>query len=85
MDERYKYVYWYFEDAAKDIQPTEELFDLERDPYELVNQSGQPEYLNVLKEMRGLYDRQLDHWRTEGVKYNGYEKYEVLFGRSMPQ
>jgi hypothetical protein len=33
--------------------------------------------------MRELYDNQLEHWKTDGVKYNGYEKYRVLFDRSI--
>ena len=81
MDEQYKYVYWYFEDEGKNIHSTEELFDLEKDPYELVNQAGQSEYQSQLSRMRLLYDQQLNHWKSEGVKYNGYEKYGVLFDR----
>ena len=84
MDERYKYVYWYFEDEARYLHPTEELFDLVKDPYELVNQAGQSEYQVQLSNMRMLYDQQLQHWKTEGVRYNGYEKYGILFERSMP-
>jgi arylsulfatase A-like enzyme len=81
MDKQYKYVYWYFEDPAKDIHPTEELFDLEKDPFELVNQAGKPEYQAQLSRMRKLYDKQLEHWRSEGVRYNGYEKYGEVFER----
>lgn len=83
MDERYKYVYWYFEDAEKNLKATEELFDLEKDPYELVNQAGLSEYQSQLSRMRQLYDQQLNHWKSEGVKYNGYEEYGVLFDRSI--
>jgi len=83
MDLRYKYVYWYFEDAEDNIQATEELFDLEKDPYELVNQAGRSEYKSQLSRMRQLYDQQLNHWTSEGVKYNGYEKYGLLFHRSI--
>lgn len=81
MDERYKYVYWYFEDAEKALHATEELFDLENDPYELVNQAAQPGYQSQLSKMRQLYDQQLQHWKSEGVKYNDYEEYGILFKR----
>jgi arylsulfatase A-like enzyme len=83
MDEQYKYVYWYFEDAEKNIQNTEELFDLKKDPYEMVNQANHSEYQSQLTRMRMLYDKQLQHWQSEGVHYNGYEKYGVLFDRSV--
>jgi hypothetical protein len=33
--------------------------------------------------MRELYDQQLQHWKSEGVKYNGYEKYGLLFDRNI--
>lgn len=84
MDEQHKYIYWYFEDAAKDLHATEELFDLEKDPYELVNQSENPEYQDQLSRMRMLYDQQLDHWKSEGVRHNGYEAYGDLFARTLP-
>lgn len=85
MDERYKYVYWYFEDADKALFATEELFDLENDPYELVNQASQPGYQSQLSKMRQLYDQQLEHWKSEGVKYNGYEEYGQLFHRTIEE
>lgn len=81
MDDKYKYIYWYYEDEEKDLHPTEELFDINNDPYEMVNLANKPEYEKQLNKMRALYDKQLDHWRNEGVKYNGYEKYGDLFSR----
>lgn len=84
MDERFKYVYWYYEDAEKELQATEELFDLKKDPYELVNMANNTESQKQLAKMRVLYDKQLEHWKTEGVKYNGYEKYGILFDRNIP-
>lgn len=47
--ERYKYT-CYFEDHS------EELFDLEKDPYEKVNVAGNPEYGGALAEMRRLFE-----------------------------
>lgn len=48
-NERYKYTY-YLEDHS------EELFDLEKDPYEKVNVAGKAEYKEVLTEMRALFE-----------------------------
>jgi arylsulfatase A-like enzyme len=84
MDDRYKYIYWFYEDAKKNLFPTEELFDLHKDPYELENIAGKTEYQSQLTRMRKIYDRQLEHWKTEGVRYNGYEEYGVLFDRNKP-
>jgi len=81
MDDQYKYVYWYFRDDDADIKPTEELFDIVNDPYEMVNLANQTAYKSKLTKMRKLYDKQLQHWISDGVKYNGYEKYGLLFSR----
>ena len=81
MDDRYKYVYWYYEDETNDMYATEELFDLIQDPFEMENIALQLEYKEQLNKMRKLYDSQLEHWKNEGVKYNGYEKYNSLFKR----
>lgn len=83
MDEQFKYVYWYFKDESNDIQPTEELFDIKNDPFEMKNLIGSSEYKEALDKMRELYDNQLEIWRKEGLKKNGYEKYESLFSRSV--
>ena len=83
MDNQYKYIYWYYKDESKNIQPTEELFDIINDGYEMVNLANNAEYAEQLKKMRKLYDKQLEHWVEEGVKYNGYEKYSTLFTRNI--
>ncbi|MDO7172457.1 sulfatase [Mariniflexile sp. AS56] len=81
MDNQYKYVYWYYKEEGKGIYPIEELFDIENDPYEMVNIAKLSEHKIQLDKMRKLYDIQLNHWKSDGVKYNGYEKYESLFQR----
>lgn len=83
LDDQYKYVYWYFNDDDKMIKPTEELFDIVNDPYEMVNLANQTAHKSKLTKMRKLYDEQLQHWINEGVKYNGYEKYGSLFSRNV--
>ena len=84
IDQEYKYIYWYYEDEKKDLKATEELFDLKNDRYELVNLAGDSKYSATLKEMRTKYDKQLAHWKSQAVKYNGYEKYAILFDRTIP-
>lgn len=83
MDEQYKYVYWYYEDKANDIYPTEELFDIVNDPYEMKNLTNHSNNKQQLNHMRKLYDKQLLHWKDEGVKYNGYENYDSIFERKV--
>jgi hypothetical protein len=83
MDEQFKYIYWYYEDAERNLYPTEELFDLQKDPYEMVNLANRPEYKSQLTKMRALYDQQLQHWKNEGVSYNGYAPYKILFDRNL--
>lgn len=51
-NDRYKYTR-YIEDDS------EELFDLEKDPWEKVNQVKNPEYAQALAHMRALFDRYL--------------------------
>ncbi|MDB2385249.1 sulfatase, partial [Polaribacter sp.] len=68
MNNQYKYVYWFYEDKEKGIYPTEELFDIKNDPYEMKNLVSQTDYNNQLETMRKLYDKQLSHWKKEGVK-----------------
>ena len=81
LDKQYKYIYWYYEDEENNIHPTEELFDITNDAYEMENLANNPTYKGQLERMRKLYDKQLQHWEEEGVKYNGYEKYSTLFAR----
>jgi arylsulfatase A-like enzyme len=83
MDHQYKYIYWYYKDAEKGLKPTEELFDLEEDPYEMQNLIGHDDHQSQLNKMRLLYDKQLEHWKSEGVKYNDYAKYVELFDRNI--
>lgn len=85
MDSQYKYIYWYFADEDRNLQVTEELFNLREDPYEMVNLKDHADKQSELARMRKLYDELLEDWKTEGVDYNGYEKYGVLFDRTLSQ
>lgn len=83
MDKHFKYIYWYYEDVEKNMSAVEELFNIRKDPYEMTNLVNKPKYKSRLSKMRNLYDRQLRHWKTEGVSYNDYAKYVVLFDRKI--
>ncbi len=83
MDEHYKYIYWYYEDKEEKIVASEELFNIVEDPYEMTNLVDQSGSQSQLVKMRKLYDQQLEHWKEEGVKHNGYGKYGVLFDRNI--
>lgn len=56
--ERYKLIYYYaealgVEGAIDETKPTEwELFDLERDPYELYNVYDHPDYSDTVRELK---------------------------------
>ncbi|WP_372797174.1 sulfatase [Pontiella sp.] len=76
-----KYVYWSY--AADGFEEAEELYHLEKDPLEMTNQAGNPEYGAALEQMRKTYDRHLEHWKAEGVSYNNYPPYCTLFDRKL--
>jgi arylsulfatase A-like enzyme len=77
-----KYIYWSY--AGKGFEATEELYHLGKDPLELVNQAGNPEYAQALESMRKAYDSRLEHWKAEAVPYNNYQPYGTMFDRELP-
>jgi arylsulfatase A-like enzyme len=76
----YKYVYWPYE--AGELEPTEELYHLAKDPGELTNLA--PLKGKELKQMRAVYDDAVESWKRDSVDYNGYEQYGAIFDRSIP-
>jgi len=80
----WKYTYWWF--ANDDMKPTEELFNLKKDPLELKNyaQSTNKKTKIQLEIMRKKYDEQLDAWKKEAVDYGNYKVYGQLFDRNIP-
>lgn len=76
----YKFVYWPYE--AGELEPTEELYHLAKDPGELTNLA--PLKGQDLKKMRGVYDAAVEAWKRDTVDYNGYEQYGAIFDRSIP-
>lgn len=83
LTQRYKYTYWWYRDER--MQPTEELFDLQKDPLELTNLASDPTRLAILEKMRERYDQELRKWETHAVDYNDYQRYGNLFQRNLPQ
>jgi arylsulfatase A-like enzyme len=77
-----KYIHWGY--AAEGFEVTEELYHLDKDPLELTNQAGNPEYRLAMERMRKSYDEHLSHWKAEAVPYNNYEPYGIIFDRNVP-
>ncbi|MCM2373942.1 sulfatase family protein [Aporhodopirellula aestuarii] len=76
-----KYIYWPY--AAEGFEPTEELYQLGNDPLELRELARVPDYHVALKKMQAVYDRHLDHWKSEGISFNNYRPYTALFDRNV--
>lgn len=75
-----KYIFWPY--AADGFEETEELYHLGKDPNELTNQAGNPEYSAAMQQMRKTYDKHLTHWSAEAVPYNNYQPYGTIFDRT---
>jgi len=78
-----KYIFWYYQDHARQLIPTEELYDLKKDPFEMKNILLDPAYKESLAALRGQYDLEIERWRNQGVKYHEYSEYEVLLDRKI--
>jgi arylsulfatase A-like enzyme len=79
---RYKYTYWWYGDGQ--MKPMEELYDLQNDPLELKNLANNPEHASILKTMQKKYNQELALWKQQAVDYNEYEKFGMLFDRTVP-
>lgn len=81
LEKDWKYTYWWY--AGDDMEPAEELFDTANDPLELKNLANDPAKRADLERMRKRYDEELAQWKERVVPYNDYDKYGVLFDRSV--
>ncbi len=77
----WKYIYWYYADSMK---PTEELFHIGHDRFEMTNTASDPNYATTLEAMRKQYDEQLDHVARDFHRDYGYESYPSIFSRTLP-
>ncbi len=79
VSDRWKYIFWPYGD--KNINPSEELYNLTDDPLEvdnLVKRNANPE---VLARMRRVYGKDLDLWKSECVE--SYRSFGTLFDRGV--
>lgn len=78
----WKYTYWWY--GNESMEPTEELYNLAKDPLEMKNLAKDAESLPMLNSMRARYDEELRHLKEEVVPYNNYPQYVTLFDRTIP-
>lgn len=77
----WKYIYWYY--GGDGMTPTEELFHVGQDRYEMKNLTADPHHAAQLAAMRTWYDAQRDQLTRDVITGHGYEKYPILFQRGV--
>jgi hypothetical protein len=77
----WKYIYWPY--GGDGMKPTEEMYHLAEDRMELVNRAVKNQHPEVLKELRGEYDKAVRSWRNDAVDYNNYEPYGDYYDRTI--
>lgn len=79
VTEKYKYLHWYY--AGEGMQPTEELYDLQNDQLEMLNQISNPRFAGHLESIHQIYDQEIAGLeKTSRSPY--YAKYSILFDRT---
>ncbi|MBL9189688.1 MAG: sulfatase [Opitutaceae bacterium] len=76
----WKYIYWYY---GAGMPPTEELFHVGQDRYEMKNLATSPAHRETLATMRRHYDAELAAMKNNVVSGHGYEAYPTLFSRTI--
>jgi hypothetical protein len=66
------------------MKPTDELFALADDPYEMNNVAADARHAAQLAAMRRAYDTELAAIQARLTPGHDYEKYPVLFSRTIP-
>ncbi|MDA7662424.1 sulfatase [Pirellulaceae bacterium] len=79
VTKEWKYINWPF--VNEKMKRSEELYDTERDPFELSNLVNVQEVSENLTSMQKLYDKTVEHWRAESVSYHGYQELAKFFKR----
>ncbi len=77
----WKYIYWYY--GGSGMKPTEELFHVGQDRFEMATVAGEPGRTAELAAMRRLYDTELAAIQARVIQGHGYEGYPVLFDRTI--
>lgn len=78
---QWKYIYWYY---GAGMKPTEELFNLGADRYEMVNVVTDPRHATMLAKLRADYDTQLAAIAAQLARNHAYDHYPVVFSRTAP-
>ena len=76
VTEQYKYIYWPY---GEGIDPREELFDIQFDPYEMRNLAMMQENHPALPSMKSHYREELNLWKKNAVSYNHYQPFGTVF------
>ncbi len=77
----WKYIHWYF--GGDGLAPTDELFDLGADPYEMKNVAADPRHAARLAELRRAYDAEVARIGRLAYPGHGYEAHATLFDRTV--
>ena len=75
----HKYINWPYE--APGMKRTEELYDMRTDRLELTNLAKDPNAVQDLQRMQGLYDEAVNHWKKNSVPYHNYRDLGDWFAR----
>ncbi|MDG1892910.1 MAG: sulfatase [Verrucomicrobiota bacterium] len=81
VTQHYKYLYWCY---GEGMQPREELFDLQFDPYEMRNLLHIPTEHPALPRMRAHYASELALWKQMAVPFHGYQPFGIIFDPEVP-
>ncbi len=81
VTETHKFIYWMY---GEGFEPTEELFDLQADPYELTNIAREPASQIILEKMRALHDAEVARWKKHAVPYSSYQEFGAILDRNIP-